>query len=346
MRVDPISTGQINQPNRRKSHRGLPSPAPSDPLSQTGRSLLNDTTISSPRTHRTGTLIGALLAFMATFAFSVKAVLVKLAYVYPVDAVTLLTFRMLFSFPFFLAAAAWSARNNGEVRLQKRDWVTLGILGFLGFYLASLLDFIGLTYISASLERLIVFLYPTLVILLGALFLRKRITPPVIAALVLSYVGIFLVFVKDLTMDQPHLLIGSGLVFGSTLAYAAYLIGCEGMITRLGPVRFTAYAMTLSCIMAGIHFLMIHPAADLIGQPRSVYELSLVMAIFSTVLPAFMLSAGIRKIGAAKASIIGSTGPVSTIVIAYFVLGESMAGNQIIGAALVLVGVVWISVRR
>lgn len=307
---------------------------------------MTDTTISSLRTDRTGSLIGALLAFMATFAFSAKAVLVKLAYVYPVDAVTLLTFRMPFSLPFFLAAAAWSLRNNEAVRLRKQDWLALGILGFLGFYLASLLDFIGLIYISSSLERLIVFLYPTLVILLGALFLRKRITPSAIAALVLSYAGILFVFAKDVTMNQPHLLIGSGLVFGSTLAYVAYLIGCEGMITRLGPVRFTAYAMILSCMMVAIHFLMLHPAADLIGQPRSVYELALVMAICSTVLPAFMLSAGIRRIGAAKASIIGSTGPVSTIVLAYFVLGESMSRDQIIGAALGLVGVVWISVRR
>lgn len=306
---------------------------------------MTETTISS-RSDRAGNLIGALLAFMATFAFSAKAILVKLAYAYRVDAVTLLTFRMLFSLPFFLAAAAWSLRKKGTVRLEKRDWLTLGILGFLGYYLASLLDFIGLIYLSASLERLIVFLYPTLVILLGALFLRKRITPSAVAALVLSYAGILFVFAKDVTINQPHLLIGSGLVFGSTLAYAAYLIGCEEMITRLGPVRFTAYAMTLSCMMVAVHFLIFHPATDLIGQPRSVYELALVMAICSTVLPAFMLSAGIRKIGAAKASIIGSAGPVSTIVLAYFVLGESMSRDQMIGAALVLVGVVWISAER
>lgn len=306
---------------------------------------MTETTISS-RTDRAGSLIGALLAFMATFAFSAKAILVKLAYVYRVDAVTLLTFRMLFSLPFFLAAAAWSLRKKGRVRLEKRDWLTLGILGFLGYYLASLLDFIGLIYLSASLERLIVFLYPTLVILLGALFLRKRITPSAVAALVLSYTGILFVFAKDVTMNQPHLLLGSGLVFGSTLAYAAYLIGCEEMITRLGPLRFTAYAMTLSCMMVAVHFLIFHPATDLIGQPRSVYELALLMAICSTVLPAFMLSAGIRKIGAAKASIIGAAGPVSTIVLAYFVLGESMSRDQMIGAALVLVGVVWISAER
>lgn len=306
---------------------------------------MTETTISS-RTDRAGNLIGALLAFMATFAFSAKAILVKLAYVYRVDAVTLLTFRMLFSLPFFLAAAAWSLREKGTVRLEKRDWLALGILGFLGYYLASLLDFIGLIYLSASLERLIVFLYPTLVILLGALFLRKRITSSAVAALVLSYTGILFVFAKDVTMNQPHLLLGSGLVFGSTLAYAAYLIGCEEMITRLGPLRFTAYAMTLSCMMVAVHFLIFHPATDLIGHPRSVYELALVMAICSTVLPAFMLSAGIRKIGAAKASIIGAAGPVSTIVLAYFVLGESMSRDQMIGAALVLVGVVWISAER
>ena len=306
---------------------------------------MTDTTVSSHRIDA-GNVIGALFAFTATFAFSAKAILVKLAYVHPVDAVTLLTLRMLFSFPFFLAAAAWSHRNAGGTPLKKRDGVQLGILGFLGFYLASLLDFMGLTYLSASLERLIVFLYPTLVILLGALFLRKRITASAILALIVSYAGILLVFAKDVTMEQPHLWVGAGLVFGSTLAYAAYLTGCEEMITRLGPVRFTAYAMTLSSLMVAIHFFLIHPAADLAGQPRPVYALSFLMAIFSTVLPAFLLSTGIRKIGAAKASMIGSLGPVFTIVMAYFLLGESTSGDQIIGALLVLAGVALSSVRQ
>jgi len=306
---------------------------------------VTDTTVSSARI-RAGSLIGALFAFTATFAFSAKAILVKLAYVHPVDAVTLLTLRMLFSFPFFLIAAAWSHRNAGGNRLQIRDGVKLGILGFLGFYLASLLDFMGLTYLSASLERLIVFLYPTLVILLGAFFLRQRITAPAIVALAVSYAGILLVFAKDASIDQPHLWIGAALVFGSTLAYAAYLTGCEEMIVRLGPVRFTAYAMTLSCVMVAVHFFLIHPAADLVGQPGPVYTLSFLMAIFSTVLPAFLLSIGIRKIGAANASIIGSSGPVFTVVMAYFLLGESMSGGQMIGALLVLSGVALISVRQ
>lgn len=305
-----------------------------------------ETTVSPLRVRRAGAWIGALFAFTATFAFSAKAVLIKLAYVYPVDALTLLALRMLFSLPFFLAAAAWSLRNDGGVRLQRQDWARLGTLGFLGFYLASLLDFMGLTYLSASLERLIVFLYPTLVILLGALFFRKRITAAAVAALVVSYAGILLVFAKDATIDQPHLLAGAGLVFGSTLAYAAYLVGCEEMIGRLGPVRFTAYVMTLSCAMVTVHFFIRHPLADLLTQSRPVYALSILMAIFSTVLPAFLLSTGIRRIGAANASIIGSSGPVFTIVMAYFLLGEAMSGDQMIGALLVLAGVALISVRQ
>jgi len=307
---------------------------------------VTDITIPVPRTRRTGSLIGALFAFTATFAFSAKAVLVKLAYIHSVDALTLLTLRMLFSLPFFLMAAVWSLRSNGAGRLERRDWVTLGILGFLGFYLASLFDFMGLEYISASLERLIVFLYPTLVVLLAAFFFRKRITPPVITALVLSYAGILLVFARDVSLDQNNILIGSALVFGSTLAYALYLIGCDGIITRLGPVRFTAYAMTISCLIVGFHFGLTHPVAELTLQTPEVYKLAIVMAVFSTVLPAFMLSAGIRRIGAGKASIIGSAGPVFTIVLAYFLLGESLSGDQLIGAVLVLAGVLWISVRK
>jgi drug/metabolite transporter (DMT)-like permease len=289
--------------------------------------------------------LGAAYTFVATFAFSAKAVMVKLAYVYPVDPVTLLTLRMLFSLPFFLILAVWSGGTNGAARLKRRDWIALMILGFLGFYLASLFDFMGLAYISASLERLIVFLYPTLVVLLAALFFGKRITGPMVTALGLSYAGIVLVFMKDVTLKQEDVLLGAGLVFASILAYAAYLIGSDQVISRLGTVRFTAYAMTISCVIILVHFGLTHSFTGLLLQPRPVYEITLIMSFFSTVLPAFMLSEGIRRIGAGKASIIGSAGPVFTIALAYLLLGETLSADQMIGAVLVLAGVLWISLK-
>jgi drug/metabolite transporter (DMT)-like permease len=306
---------------------------------------MTDITVPVPQTRR-NVWLGALFAFVATFAFSAKAVLVKLAYVHAVDPLTLLTLRMLFSLPFFVIPAVWSMRGTAVVPLEKRDWISLAVLGFLGFYLASLLDFMGLEYITASLERLIVFLYPTMVVLLAALLFRKRITPAAVTALILSYAGILLVFVHDVSLDQQNLLVGSGLVFASTLSYAAYLTGCDPIIARLGAVRFTAYAMTISGIIVVTHFLLTHPAGELATQPVPIYRLAIIMALFSTVLPAFMLSAGIRRIGAGKASIIGAAGPVCTIGLAYLLLGETMTKDQIAGAALVLAGVLWIIIRK
>jgi drug/metabolite transporter (DMT)-like permease len=290
-------------------------------------------------------LIGALYAFIAAVAFSGKAILVKLAYVYSVDAVTLLALRMLFALPFFIIMAVWAARRASAVDITARDWGVLAVLGILGYYLASLLDFLGLLYISASLERLVVFLYPTLVVVLSAIYFKRRITASVAVALLLSYVGIALVFAHDVNLAQKDIVLGGALVFASILVYAIYLIGSGGIITRLGSARFTGYAMTISCAVVGLHFGAVNPIAALI-QPMPVYGLALAMAIFSTVLPALLLSEGIRRIGVDTTSIIGSIGPVATLVLAYLFLGETMSMMQILGATLVLAGVVFISLRN
>ena len=290
-------------------------------------------------------MAGVLFAFVAAIGFSAKAVLVKLAYIEHVDAITLLALRMAFSLPFFLLAAWLANRHQQHAAMTRQDWWSVAVFGFTGYYLASFLDFLGLQYISAGLERLILFLYPTMVVLISALWFRHRIGRRVIAALLLSYLGIAFAYVHDMQMQQQGLLLGSALVFASALAYAIYLIGAGHTIARIGSTRFTAYAMTVACVAALLQFGLSNPWSDL-AQPAQVYWLSIGMALFSTVMPAFVLAAAIRRIGSMQTSIIGSIGPVSTIYLAYVFLGEAMSAVQILGSVLVLVGVLMISLRK
>ena len=289
-------------------------------------------------------LLGITFAALAAIGFSTKAILVKLAYISPVDAVTLLALRMIFSLPFFLAAAVWS-RNRHATPLTAHDWMAVLALGLIGYYLSSLLDFSGLQYISAGLERLILFLYPTMVVLLSAAIFKRPIGRREILALVLSYAGILLVFMHDAGRHQTGIAVGAGLVFASTLTYSVYLVGAGHVIGRIGATRFTAYAMLVASVATVLQFLVTHPLSAL-ELPTRVYGLGFAMAIFSTVLPVFMLSAGIRRIGSAHTALVGSVGPVATILMAYLVLGEALSGPQIGGSVLVLAGVLAISIKR
>jgi drug/metabolite transporter (DMT)-like permease len=212
----------------------------------------------------------------------------------------------------------------------------------VGYYLSSFLDFLGLQYISAGLERLILFLYPTLTVLLSAWLYRRAIGRRIILALVLSYAGIALVFLHDVGVKEGGIVLGSALVFASTLSYAIYLVGAGHAIARIGTLRFTAYASLVASAACVLQFLVMRPLSAL-ELPLRVYELSIAMAIFSTVLPVFLLSFAIKRIGSGSASLIGTVGPVSTIYMAYLFLGESIGVLQIAGSALVLGGVVIIS---
>lgn len=290
-------------------------------------------------------VIGIGLAVLAAIGFSAKAIMVKLAYRHPVDAVTLLTLRMSFSAPFFLAAALWSHKQGNTSALERRDWIAVLGLGFIGYYMSSLLDFLGLQYISAGLERLVLFLYPTLVVLLSALFFKHPFGRREMLAMGLSYAGIAMVFMHDLAALRSNgLILGAGLVFASTLTYSIYLIGVGQVISRIGATRFTAYAMTVASIATLMQFSLTHPMT-MLDQPVVIYELGFAMAIFSTVLPVFMLSTSIKLIGSGKASLIGSIGPVSTIFLAQVFLGETVSMLQILGSSLVLAGVMAISLR-
>lgn len=290
-------------------------------------------------------ITGTLFALVAAIGFSAKAILVKLAYIEPVDAITLLALRMAFSLPFFLIVAANSNRNKRNRRLTGKDMLAVVGLGLIGYYLASYLDFLGLQYISAGLERLILFLYPTMVVIITALVFKHKIGRTALFALVISYAGIALVFMHDMDVLQHDALSGAILVFASALAYAVYLVGAGHTIARIGATRFTAYVMTVACAACMVQFAVTHPVAALDLSFR-VYALSLAMAVFSTVLPAFLLAAAMRRIGSVHTSMVGSIGPVSTILLAYVFLGERMSLEQVTGSALVLAGVLLISLKR
>lgn len=289
------------------------------------------------------TFSGVIFALIAAVGFSAKAILVKLAYLYHVDAITLLALRMVFSVPFFVAVAIWVNRRHA-VPLKQQDWLAVIALGLLGYYLSSFLDFLGLQYISAGLERLILFLYPTMTVILSALIYRRAIGRKVIAAMALSYAGILLVFLHDVSMSQGGVVLGAALVFASTLSYSSYLVGAGHAIARIGATRFTAYAMVVASAASLLQFGVTHPLSAL-DLPLRVYELSIAMAIFSTVLPVFLLSYAIKRIGSGNSSLIGSIGPVATIALAYVFLGERVSLLQIAGSSLVLAGVIVVSMN-
>jgi drug/metabolite transporter (DMT)-like permease len=287
-------------------------------------------------------LLGVVFALLAAVGFSAKAILVKLAYLDSVDAVTLLALRMGFSVPFFIGVALWAKRQHAEP-LNQHDRTLVLALGLIGYYLSSFLDFLGLQYISAGLERLILFLYPTMTVILSALVYKRAIGRKILAAMALSYVGIALVFLHDVGMKHGiSAVLGASLVFASTLSYSIYLVGAGHAIARIGAARFTAYAMVVASAVSLLQFGVTHPLSAL-DLPVRVYELAITMAIFSTVLPVFLLSYAIRHIGSGSASLIGTIGPVSTIYMAYVFLHESISLLQIAGSLLVLMGVLIIS---
>jgi len=283
-----------------------------------------------------GYWIGPLCAVVGVLGFSFKAILIKLAYAWsPIDAVTLLALRMIYAAPMFAVMAMLAARRPDAKPISKRDWLALAWL-----------DFIGLQYITASLERLVLFLYPTIVVVLSALFLRRPITRKAVGALLLCYAGIGLVFWHDLkvTGDPASTALGGALVFASAVGYAIYLVGAGGVIARLGSLRFIALAMLISAGFVIAQFVAMRPWSAL-AAPFRVQMLTLAMAIFSTVLPTWLIAESIRRVGANAASLVGSLGPVFTIGLGALILGEPIHLVQLAGAALVLIGVVLVSRR-
>jgi drug/metabolite transporter (DMT)-like permease len=291
-------------------------------------------------------LVGPVFAIVGVLGFAFKAILIKLAYAWtPIDAVTLLTLRMLYSVPFFALMAWWSTRTRRPA-LSRADWLAVAWLGFVGYYVASLVDFIGLQYVTAALERLMLYLYPTIVVLLSALLFKQRITGRIVVALALSYVGILLVFARDLKLsgDPDALWLGGALVFASSFLYACYLVGAGPVIARLGSLRFIALAMLTSTLFIFGHFLVTRPMTALL-VPLRIHLLSLAMAVFATVLPTYLIAEAIKRMGANRTSLLGSLGPVFTIWLGAWILDEPVHWIQLAGAALVLAGVALVTFR-
>ena len=287
---------------------------------------------------------GIGLALVGVLAFSVRPILIKLAYAYVTDPVTLIALRMVFSLPFFLVMAFWVRRDSARQPLARRDWWAVVFLGFLGYYLASFLDFLGLQYVSAGLGRLVLFLYPTITVLLSALFLGKYVSRRDIVALVISYAGLALVLSQGFAGENRNLMLGALFVFGSAVSYAVYLVSSSQVVMRIGSVRFTAYATSVASLLCILQFLLLRPLSAL-QLPPQVYGLAIAMALGCTVLPVFVTSEALRRIGANQVAIIGAAGPVTTIFLGWLGLEEKMTLLQIAGAVLVLVGVMLVTIK-
>lgn len=272
-----------------------------------------------------------------------KAIVAKLLYRYNVDVVTLIALRMLFSVPVFAAVAVWKMRT--EAPLAPRDrWRLVG-LGVIGYYLSSMLDFLGLQYVSVGLERLLLFMTPTFVLLITAFVFKRRIAGVQWIALALSYGGIVLVLAHDLGGKEGNVSKGALMVLGAAMTYSVYLLGTGEMVKRVGSLRLVAYAMCSASAAGLLQFFLLRPASDLV-QPLPVYGLSLVNGVFCTIFPVFMTMAAVQRIGAATASQAGMIGPVSTLFFGWALLGEPITAVQLSGTVLVLAGIYALSLKK
>lgn len=286
-------------------------------------------------------LPGLALALIGSIAFSGKAIIVKLAYRHGVDAVTLIMYRMLFALPLFVALSWWAGR--GRAPLTRRDWAVVAGLGFSGYYLASFLDFAGLAYITASLERLILYLNPTLVLALGYGLYRRRVTRGQVLALAVSYGGVLLVFGHEVTLAGANVALGAALVFGSAVSYAVYLVLSGEEVKRLGALRLTGLATTVACLLCIVQFFVLRPVSAMAVAPPVIW-LSVLNATLCTFAPVLMVMMAIERIGATMAAQTGMIGPLSTILMGVLILGEPFTAWVAAGTLLVLAGI-WLLAR-
>jgi drug/metabolite transporter (DMT)-like permease len=290
---------------------------------------------------------GIAFAVCGVLAFSVRPILIKLSYAaHPVSPTTLLFLRMTLSLPFFIAMG-WSMRNRGP-RLTARDWGHVAFLGFIGYYAASFLDFIGLQYVGAGVGRLIMFLYPTLVLVLSFAFLHRKPSARELIALAMSYAGIALVLSTQISPSAPGgqlFLFGAMLIFGGALLYAIYLVLGSQVVKRVGSMRFTAYSMMVSAVPALLQFFVLEPMSAL-ELPAAVWAYALVLATLSTVLAVFLAAEALKRIGANQFALIGAVGPLSVAITSAIGLGEPFTWVQAVGGMLVISGVLLVSLKR
>ena len=287
---------------------------------------------------------GFAIAVSGAILFSTKAIFVKLAFhATHTDAITLLGLRMLFSLPFYVLIALYASRKEDTIDITPRQWFYIALMGFFGYYISSLFDFIGLQYVTAGLERLILFFYPTFSVLLNSVLFKIRMKRMQVMALLLTYAGIGLAYFGELKLDtsNPNFFYGSIMIFLCSITYSVYLVGTGRLVKKVGATRYTAYAMLFATLGIFIHYVVTKPLTGFVFTPTLIGYGS-ALAIIATVVPSFMISAAMKKIGSNNVSIITSIGPVSTIIQAHFILGEKIFAEQILGTILVVIGVLLI----
>lgn len=291
-------------------------------------------------------IAGLLFTVIGAAGFSAKAILAKLAYRYGVSGFATLTLRMIFALPLYAGIFAWYFRLQSLEQKKgfRKDWYLIGIVGLFGYYLASWFDFVGLEYVSASFERLLLFIYPTLVLIISLVWLKNRAGRREIAALLITYVGIGISYHSEAALVGNRVQIGATYVIFAAITYAIYLVATEKLARHYSPLVFTSFAILISAVAIIIHGLIARE--KLLGYPAEVYFLTGGMAIFCTVLPSLFVAQGIALIGSNRAAIVSTLGPVMTIYLAYSFLGEVITTAQTIGTILVIAGVGLLTLKR
>jgi drug/metabolite transporter (DMT)-like permease len=291
--------------------------------------------------------LGTIFVLIGAILYSSKAVMVKIAYQYDVDSTSLLTLRMLFSLPFYLLILLWRVKGPDKHNpMAAKEWMVIIFLGLAGYYLASFSDFVGLQYVSAGLERLILFTYPTMVVLMMAVFYKQKINGIIWLALIMTYIGIGFAFLDKVALQESaNLWKGAFYVFLAAFFYAIYVVGSGQLVKKAGTLRFTSIGM----IAAALGIILQHGIThqwDLWQFHNQVYFISFIIAIVATVIPSYLVMEGIKRIGATNAAIVGSVGPISTIVLAYIFLKEQFGWMQLLGTLIVIFGVIIISKNK
>ncbi len=292
--------------------------------------------------HKKNYSTGFVISFIGAMLFSTKAIFVKLAFAHTdTDAITLLALRMIFALPVYLVVAFFYSNRSSNIRFTGKQWFLVIVIGLTGYYLSSLFDFVGLQYISAGLERLILFLYPTFAVLINALLFKQKINKTQGIALFLTYIGIAIAFFGELKLDSanPDFLIGSFYIFLCAIAFSIYLVGSGKLIPLVGATKFTAYAMTAAAFGVITHYFAVGNTVHYFSRPLIGY--GILLAVIATVIPTFLIANGLKKLGSNNVAIISCIGPVSTILLAHFILGEKLTGAQVVGTMLVISGVLF-----
>jgi drug/metabolite transporter (DMT)-like permease len=294
-------------------------------------------------------LAGFAVTFIGAILFSTKAIIVKKAFAdIKVDALSLLAVRMICSLPFYVVVAFYKNNQQKNNRLTVKQWLYLLVLGLLGYYVSSFLDFLGLQYISAGLERLVLFLYPSITVLITTFVFKQKISGIQKLALLLTYTGIAIAFYGELRIDteNPNFYLGSALIFLCAITYGFFIAGSGQLIPQIGATKFTAYAMTIASLGVLTHYFIRGDFSVIESGSTKFWMYGILLAVVATVIPSFLISAGLKKMGANNVAIVSSIGPVSTVIQAHFILGEQIFAGQIIGTVLVIAGVLMIGWKR